>query len=149
VGSLDDLVRDLKAFDDRRELTKALGKQIRKPVPLVRKAIRDRALATLPKGGGLNVWVSKTRVQASIKLTDRKAYVKLRGSRKSTKDASDLKRMDAGTTRHPSWGRRGAGQWHAESVTPGFFTEPTTQHDQWRSAVLDAVDEALKTIKRG
>ena len=149
MGSLDDLIRDLRRFEGRREVTKALRKRIREPIPQVRKAIRKRAMDTLPKGGGLNKWAAKTRVTAKVSTSGRGAGVKLRGSRKSTKGKADLRRLDAGRVRHPSWGRRGKDDWHTQQVTAGFFTAPATEVDQWRDACLAAVDEALEVIRRG
>lgn len=149
MGSLDDLVRDLKKFNGRKEVTKQLRKEIREPIPAVRKAIKRRALLILPKRGGLNVWVSKTKVTAKVTLTGRGAGVRLKGSRKSTKDKSDLRRLDAGKLRHPSWGRRGANQWHNQAVPSGFFTAPATETDQWREACEKAIDKATEEIRRG
>jgi len=149
AGSLDDLVRDLRKFDNRREVVKALRKRIREPLPAVRAAVKARALATLPKRGGLNQWVARTRVSAAVRVAGRSAGVKLKGSRKSAKGKSDLNRLDAGTVRHPSWGRRTPGSWHTQSVTPGYFTEPTTEVDQWRDACIRAVEDAVETIARG
>lgn len=149
MGSIDELIRDLKGFEARKEVTKALRKQIRQPVPAVRKAIRKRAMTTLPKSGGLNVWAAQTKVGVRVKLAGRTAGVKLRGTRKSTKEKSDLKRLDAGKVRAPSWGRRRRGDWHVQQVTPGFFTGPAGEIDQWRNACLRAVDDALEVIRRG
>lgn len=149
MGDLDDLVRDLRRFDRRKAVTKALREKIRQPVPEVRRSIKARALATLPRRGGLNVWVSRTRVSAVIKLAGRSAGVTLKGSRKSLNDKSDLRRLDRGMVRAPSWGRRGSGDWHTQRVTPGFFTEPSTQTQAWRDACVAAVDEALEEIARG
>lgn len=147
MTTIDEFARELKAFDDRREVVKALRTSLRKPLPPVRKAIKGRALATLPRSGGLNAWVAATRVSAQLKTSGRAAGIRLRGSRKSGKGKADLARLDAGTTRHPSWGRRGPGQWHTQSVTPGFFTNPATEVEQWRTAALDALDTALRTIR--
>lgn len=149
MGSIDDLVRDLRGFDNRAEVVKALRVEIRKPIPAVRRNIKARALATLPATGGLNAWVAGTRVTAVIKLTGRAAGVRLKGSRKSLRDKSDLRRIDAGRVRAPSWGRRGAGQWHTQSVTAGFFTRPAAEVEQWRSACVAAVDQAVATIAGG
>lgn len=149
MGSLDDLVRDLRRFEGRKEVTKQLRAEIRRPVPEVRKAIRRRALATLPAGGGLNVWVSRTRVTAKIKLAGRGAGVSLRGSRKSARDRSDVRSIDRGRVRAPSWGRRGVGSWHVQQVSPGFFTVPGAEVKVWRDACLKAVDNALAVIRRG
>lgn len=149
MGTLDDLIRDLRKFEGRKEVMQQLRKEIRQPIPSVRAAVKRRALDTLPRGGGLNVWASKTKVTAQIKLAGRSAGVRLKGSRKSTKDKSDLRRLDAGKVRHPSWGRRGADQWHTQSVPDGFFTKPSSEVDQWREACVRAVDNAAGVIRRG
>ncbi len=146
-SSIDDLVRDLQGFTARREVIKALKKQIRTPLPAVRKSIKRRALSTLPHAGGLNKWAARTRVTAQVKVSSRSASIKLIGRRKSQSGMADLKRLDRGRIRHPSWGRRKRGQWHTQSVMPGYFTAPASEVEQWRAAVLDAVDDAIKTIK--
>lgn len=146
-ASLNALVRDLKKFNDSKAVVKGLRKEIRAPIPAVRKKIRRRAIDTLPKRGGLNRWVARTRITARIKLTGRGAGVKMIGARKSSRAESDVKRIDAGRVRHPSWGRRFSGQWHVQSVRPGFFTDPSTEVDQWREACERAVDKALRTIQ--
>ncbi|RKN38450.1 hypothetical protein [Micromonospora endolithica] len=152
MGSLDELIRDLRRFEQRRVVTNALAKELRKPVPGVRKAIRARARKVLPTSGGFGVWVSKLSVTARVKLQGRAAGVRLVGRRKGFPDdqpKADLRRIDQGTARHPSWGRRGAKDWHLQKVTPGFFSDPATEVDQWREAALRAVDEALEVIRRG
>lgn len=150
MGSIDDLVRDLRGFEGRREVVKALRKRMREPVPEVRRQIKARALATLPSSGGLNVWVSKTRVTAQVKVSNRSVNVKLRGGRNSsTGKRSDMRRIDRGRLRHPSWGRRGPGQWHTQTVTDGFFTIPAANAQGWRWACERAVDEALEVIRSG
>lgn len=149
ANSLDALIADLKRFDGRKEVVKQLRAEIRKPVPVVRKAIRARALATLPKGGGLNKWVAATRISAQIKLSGRSAGVRLKGGRNSTGGRSDIRSIDRGRLRAPTYGHRGRKAWHTQKVTPGFFTKPTTETDEWRKAALAAVDKALDTIRRG
>lgn len=150
MGSLDDLIRDLKSFEDRKVLTKELRKEIRKPVPEVRKMIRRRALVIMPQRGGLNVYVSETKITAQVKLSGRSAGVRLKGGRNnSTGKKSDMRRIDQGKIRHPSWGRRGPGQWHTQTVPVGFFTGPAGEVETWRQAVLDAVDKSLVVIRRG
>jgi hypothetical protein len=149
VGSLDDLIRDLRKFEARKEVVEQLRKEIRKPVPAVRKAIRARALDTLPSGGGLNVWVSKTRITVQIPVSGRTAGVKLKGGRKSIGGRSDIKRIDQGKVRHPSWGRRGKGEWHTQTVASEFFTGPAAEAREWRVAVFRAIDQALDVIRHG
>lgn len=146
--SIEQLARDLRAFDGRKEVVKQLKGEIRKPLPEVRKAIRRRALDTLPKRGGLNRWVARTRVLGQVRVTGRGVEIKLVGRRKSQAGTSDLKRLDRGRIRHPTFGQRGKGMWHTQAVRPGYFTDPAAEIDQWREAVERACAEAVKTIGR-
>lgn len=149
MGSFDDLIRDVRQFDRRKEVLQQLRKEIRKPIPSVRKLIKTRALTTLPKSGGLNVWVSQTKITAKISFSGRAAGVRLKGGRNSSGGRSDMRRINAGKIRHPSWGRRGVGQWHNQTVAAGFFTKPVTETTEWRDACDRALDEALEVIRRG
>lgn len=150
MGSLDDLVRDLRAFEGRRQMTKHLRARIREPLPTVRAAIKAHARAILPQRGGLNVWVAAAKVTAVIRLSGRAAGVTLKGSRRSLRDKSDLRRLDAsGRVRAPSWGRRGEGDWHTQTVPAGWFSTPAGEIDQWRAACEDAVADAVREIARG
>lgn len=143
-------IAELKQFDDRRVVVKTMRRRINKPVPALRKKIRAHAIATLPRRGGLGRWTAKATISSSVRYSSaRTAGVKLKGSRKSTNDKSDLKRLDAGRVRAPSWGHRGRGAWHTQAVQPGWFTEPASDNQQWRDVVEAAVDEAFDTIRRG
>lgn len=147
--SVDELVRELRAFDGRREIVKAASKGFRKAVNPLRAKIRTAALDTLPKRGGLNVWVSRTRITTQIRLSGRKAGVKLKGGRNSLGGRSDIKRIDAGRVRAPSWGHRSRASWHTVTVTPGFFTKTAAEDTEVPAAVGDEVDRALDQIRRG
>ncbi|MEU5965954.1 hypothetical protein ABZ777_32515 [Micromonospora parva] len=152
MATIDDLIRDLRNFEGRKEVTNRLARELRKPVPAVRQLIRKRALAVLPKEGGFGAWVSKLSVTARVKLQGRGAGVKLVGRRKGYPDKDpkvDLRRIDQGRAAAPSWGRRTAASWHFQNVTPGFFTEPSTEVEQWRTAADTALDDALEVIRRG
>lgn len=147
--SVDQLVRELRGFDGRREIVKAIGKGVRAGVPAVRKAIRQRALDTLPSRNGVGTWVAKSRITPSIKFTSRAGSIKLKGTRNSIGAKSDLKRIDAGRVRAPSWGHRTKASWHTQTVKPGFFTETAAAAKDWHDDVDRAVDEALDTLRRG
>lgn len=141
----------IKAFDGRREVVKALRRSIREPVPGIRVAVRASALSTLPKGGGLNEWVAAARLSASVKVTARLVGLKLKGGRsKITGGRSDVNAIDRGRVRAPNWGRRWEGQWHTQTVTPGFFTDPAQQAgDDVGRATTEAVERAFDQIARG
>jgi hypothetical protein len=145
--SIEQFAKELRAFPERGVVTKELRKELRKPLPAVRRAIKRRALDTLPKSGGLNAWAASTRITAKITINGKTVRVTLRGARNSVGGQSDLRALDRGRVRHPSWGRRGKGQWYTQTVTPGFFTEPATEFDEYREACLAALTRALEQIR--
>lgn len=148
--SFDAFADDLRRFAGRKEMSKLLRKRLREPVPAVRRAIKRRALATMPARGGLNRWVADTKVTAKIALSGRGVGVTLRGSRSSTRGKADLRKLDAtGRVRHPSWGRRGPGQWHTQNVPAQWFTGPAGEYDAWRAAIEAAVADACKEMAGG
>lgn len=140
----------LKAFDGRREVVKAMRKGIRKPVPAIRKSIKTRATSTLPARGGLGKWVASSRINAKIKLGSRRVDMTLRGGRNSEAGRSDLSAIDRGRVRAPTWGHRSRGAWHTQTVPAGFFREPAADGADDVNAAIDAeVDRALEQIRRG
>lgn len=146
MNNLHRLARALRDFDDRSAVVKHLRDEMRKPVPEVRRAIKRRAVDTLPHRGGLGVWVSQTKITASVVLRGRTAGVKLRGGRRSKGGVTDTRAIDRGRLRHPSWGRRTRGQWFTQSVPPGFFTKPAAEATGWPDAINAAALKALEEI---
>lgn len=143
-------IAELRAFDGRRDVVRAMRKQIRKPLPKVRQEIKRHAIAILPGRGGLGQWVAKSRITAVIRYASaRSAGVRLKGGRDSLAGRSDMYRMDLGRTRHPAWGRRGPGQWSNQAVPAGWFSDPVRDSDEWRAEIDKAVDDAFDKIRRG
>jgi hypothetical protein len=148
--SIQEFARELRGFQDRKVVLKALRVAVRKPFPAVRAKIKARALATLPEGGGLNAWVAAIKITLGVKVTSaRSAGVVVKGGRNSTGARSDLRAIDRGRVRAPSWGRRGQGAWHTVLVEPGFFTTPVVEATEWHAEIDRAVDDAVQTIRRG
>lgn len=149
MGSLSDLVRDLRGFNGRQQIVRELRREIRKPVNPVRLRIRLSALALLPHRGGLGAWVATERITVQIRLAGRSVGVTLKGGRNSRRGRSDLAAIDAGRVRSPSWGRRGAGDWHTQTVLPEYFTRPATEAKEWQMAIDAAIAHALDTLRAG
>ncbi len=143
------LAAELRAFDGRRALVKAARRGITRALPPVRKAIKASAVEKLPARGGLGAWVAAAKVAVKISYASRSAGIRLRGSRKSRADKSDLTGIDQGRVRAPSWGYRTAASRHSQSVTPGWWTEPLAEGEQFRDQVDAVVDETLEAIRRG
>lgn len=147
--SFDQLVRELRAFDRRREITKAMSKGIRSAVGPVRKQIRKVAVETLPRSGGLGAWVAQLRINLRVKTSGRRAGVTLVGGRNAQGGRSDMRRIDKGRVRAPSWGHKTKAAWHTVSVEPGFFTQTSADATDWHNQVDAEVDQALDTLRRG
>lgn len=145
--SIEHYARTVEQMLAEHRVLQYLKKRLKDPVPIVRKAVKDNALATLPKRGGLNEWVAKATVKAKTSVTGDVIDIHLSAGRNSMGARSDLKRIDAGRVRHPAWGRRGRGQWSVTSVDAGFFTKPATDPEPWVAAADAGLDEALEVIR--
>lgn len=147
--SADEMGRILRAFDGRRNLVKAMRRGLNKAAKTqVTPAIREHALAILPKRGGLNEYVAQARVATLISYSSRSAGVRLRGRRTSAGRRSDLKRIDEGTVRAPTWGHRTGASWHTQTVPSGWFTDPAAKSTAFRDTVDAEVDRALDELRR-
>lgn len=150
ADSISKLARDLRGFVAGDVVLKALRKEVTAAVPPVRKKIKASAIAILPAGGGLNAWVAAARVRSVVKARGHTVTVELRGGRSSAnKKKSDIDAIDRGRVRHPSWGRRTAGQWHNQAVPPGFFATPAGDTAEWGKAIDAAVSKALAEFGHG
>jgi hypothetical protein len=147
--SAEQLAAELRAFDGRRQIVRALRRGLSRVSRPALKQVRAHAVAILPSSGGLGAWVAAARMQTKIGYTSRSAGVRLRGTRKSTKGRSDLVSVDAGMVRAPAWGRRSRGSWHSQPVPAGWWSDPLSGNDEWRAAADAEVDAALDIIRRG
>lgn len=143
------LAAELRKFDGRRALVQAARRGIVRALPGVRKRVKEHALEILPSSGKLGAWVAAARINVKISYGSRSAGIRLRGSRKSRADKSDLAGIDGGRVRAPSWGRRTAAAWHSQTVTPGWWSDPLAEDQGFRDHVDQVVDETLEVIRRG
>ncbi len=146
--SMEEFASELRNFEGRREVLNELRRELREPVPELRAAVRENAKATLPARGGLGAWVAKANLTVRVKDAGRSAGIRLKLSRKSTKDKADLQRMDAGRIRHPLYGNRK--HWYPQSVPAGFFSAVwSAMGDRFVKSADGAVDRAFDKIRRG
>jgi hypothetical protein len=153
VGDIWVLVRSLRQFDRDDVLLKEVRKALREPVDPVRRRIKATAIATLPHSGGLGLWVAGTKITALITLRGKAAGIRLRGGRRSKGNLrgtgggqTDVRAIDRGRLRHPSWGRRYRGQWFTQQVEPGFFTKTAAESPEWDQAIDRAMATAFGSI---
>jgi hypothetical protein len=148
--SFEEFANELRAFDGKREIVNEIRKDLRKPLPELRKAVRTHTLATLPNGNGLAKWVARAGFTVRVKDVGRAAGIRLKLSRKSQDgDKADLDALDkSGRLRHPLHGHRG--HWYGQVVPQNFFSRPWFSFRAvWIKTADDALDRALDKIRRG
>lgn len=133
------LARDLKAAgsDLRRELPKALRRAAK---PIV-AGIREEAVASLPKRGGLGGYVAKASITTSIR-TGANPAVRIVGKKKAGERQVDLPAINRGRLRHPTYGHR---PWVLQQVEPGFWDRAVAAH---APAVAQEMQQVLEDIRR-
>ena len=117
VNGVERLVRlaaAIKAAGDQN-LQKELRKTIRDAGKPLRAAVRQGELAILPHRGGLDEYAARSKVTTNLRTSGSSAGLQVVGN---------VKRLDEGFVRHPTFGHRGKGEWKDERVVPGCFTKP-------------------------
>lgn len=154
ADKLDTLSRKLRAAG-RKDLERELNRELRKPLPRLKKAVQAGIPAHMPRGyeetlsRSLRFRLSRRR-GAVIRLS-----VTMHGRGGGGKDR-DVRRLDRGELRHPVFGRRRRttrgkifnNPWVRQPIPPGFWTIPAErelQHFQ-RDAVA-AVDRVLSKLE--
>lgn len=129
-----------------RTLERELLKGIRQPLNALKPKVRASALENLPRRGGL---------AALIAASPQTVQVRRRGNihaRLVAKNAYNLRRIDRGVNRHPVFAdadnkTRDQWDWVSQPVTPGWFTDATTDDiDDIRRALEDVVDAVARQL---
>lgn len=144
--TVEQFVAELRAFDGRRTVVQTLRRRLRSNHRAQVRKTRAAWVDGLPSTNGLGQWVARATITLRIRYSGRTTGIDLRGSRKSGKGKADLAGIDRGRVRAPSWGRKGAGQWHTQTVTPKLFTNSVDIGD-WVPTIDAAFDEALGVIR--
>jgi hypothetical protein len=123
MPTVQELARRVRGIADRGRVVRLVAEELDAVIPSVEDGIRHRAVSVLPAAGGLGAWVAALQIRSSVRLFGRRVRATLVGYRRSIGGASDINAIDRGRVRHPSWGRRGPGDWHVQRVPPGFFSK--------------------------
>ena len=117
---------DLRALSRRLRVTgqsglkKNITKAIRTATVPARGAVKQFLLEEMPHTGGANQWLAKASVTSTVLTGPNTAGVVVR-ARRNGHDLEALNRT--GKLRHPTFGRRGHGQWQLTDtgVPPGWW----------------------------
>jgi hypothetical protein len=156
-------LREAADKEQKRELYKAVQRAT-KPI---KEEIKQSAIDTLPKSGGLNVWASKIKIKTKQSYNGRcpgvtiagamnnKAAVSGRGRGRKKVHArkfgtvgatADLQAINAGRVMHPVFGH--GPLVGLQMVTPGFWDRPLTGVTAQRAKreIRAAMEATLRAI---
>jgi len=138
IAHVSRLLREVGDKELRRDLYRGLN---RATSPL-KRAVKERARATLPSRGGLAARV------ASSSIAVRTRGGQHPGVRLVARGKANLDRLDRGVVRHPVFGNREV--WVSQQVTPGWFTEPLQEGvAPVQRELLDVLDDISRRLARG
>lgn len=131
------LAKRLKEIGDN-DLRKEMLAGIRRAAKPMTQAAKERAESDLPKAGGLNEVVAKSKFSTRTRTAGRTPGVRVVAS-----NPHDVQSIDRGRLRHPVFGNREV--WVTQKITPGWFTDAMNSHaDEVRREML----RVLNTVAR-
>ena len=131
------VVRRLSDDSLRREIQRGL----RAGAKPVRDAGRRAARERLPKAGGLNDYVADATFGIQTNLGTAHPTVRIVVNRKG----HDLKAIDDGVVRHPTWGHRD--RWVTQRIAPHVVTDGMREAaPEARAELAHAVDEWARRL---
>lgn len=131
---------------DARDLVYELRKAQRKAFQPLQKEIKAEALATLPRQGQYNAVMSKA-VKVTVTTGVGRTALTARVYAKGKGQERDVRRVNAGTLRHPLFGKRG--NWYTTRVRPGFVDRPVKAlSDRVLKECADAAQKLNESIAR-
>lgn len=180
---LRELGRDLKA-EGRADPFRAkclraeLFQAFQRATKPVKEEIRRSALESLPKRGGLNVYIAELKTVTQSRISGASIGVRITSSKSKKaheahrrkfsrqnrglsrraqlpkgilfgKGLVDLRRLDAGRAKHPTYGHR---PWVLQDVTPGFFTrvvKGSVTVQRCRNECLKAIEQTRRRLIAG
>lgn len=123
--------------------------------PIGQDVIREGS-AELPRRGGFAAAVAAAQIRQSNALSGRNPGVALsfRTAVGATGKSMDLRTVDEGKIRHPTFGRRGRGQWRVTNVRAGAFRRPFEAQREPAARELVAAmervaDQVVRDTNRG
>jgi hypothetical protein len=138
LEQLEHLGKKLKGAE--KELTKELRRNIRIAVAPVKVEIRNSLREGLPKRGGLAAFMGNASVGARVSTGGRNVGVRIVAAKKG----HDLKKLDEGEIRHPTYGRK---PWVRQSVKEHLVSGPVEKaRPEIHAGVLKAMDTTSHRI---
>lgn len=141
------LAKRLKEAGDK-DLRRELYRGINRAVKPVAAAVRASALTTLPGQGGYNVTIATDiKIKVRRRTGASTVGIKMLGAATTRSGkARELVKLDKGKLRKPLFGMRR--YWYPQTVTPGFWTNPTmASESQARTELLIVMKNVADRIE--
>lgn len=132
-----------------KDLSKAMSRALSKATDPLRESIRASALETMPHEMGYAAVFDKSlRFRLQQRGGGQSATVTLVTYADGTSERRDIKRLEAGTLRHPVFGRSSAGNrkgerrahpWAVTSIRAGF-------HKRGTASGMDHAEKAMSEV---
>lgn len=131
LGKLGQRLREAGRKELRQELIRGLNRATK---PLKEDAKRE-AEAILPRRGGLNRRVARSRLTTRTRVSGRNPSVRIM--------SKTGQRIDRGQVRKPVFGNRTV--WVTQRVQPGWFTRPMERDEHW---VRPELEQAMRNVDK-
>lgn len=122
-----------------RSLDREIGRTVDDELGTLPEAVQASALRILPHRGGLAALVA-----SKVKVQKRRGSNSINVFSTGVAGLKELRRLDAGSVRHPVFGNRGA--WVGQAVNAKFWTRPVKERGD---AIYKALKELLTKIADG
>lgn len=132
------------------DVRKRVAAEIRQALTPLKAEIPAAAGERMPKRGGYAGVLSRAtkvavRVTTASGITGT-ASVTAMGKRKQRA----IEAINKGVLRHPTFGRRGKGDWHNQPVPPGFVDDPFDDAvDRAARGMEDVINDTANDLERG
>lgn len=136
---LERLARRLKELGDN-DLRKEMLRGIRNGTKPLIAAAKDSARDSLPREGGLNEVIARSKFGTRTRTSGRTPGVRVVGT-----SGHNIQAMDEGRLRHPVYGNRDV--WVTQQITPGWFTKPMEDGaDDVRRELVNVLDGIARRL---
>lgn len=140
ADNLATLAKELKRIGDN-DLRKEMLRGIRTATKPMVAAAKESAHDELPKAGGLNEIVARSKFSTRTRTAGRSPGVRVVAA-----SGINVGSIDRGRLRHPVFGNREA--WVTQQVKPGWFTDAMNAHaDEVRRELMAALERVARQVR--
>lgn len=133
----------------KKELTRGMRAAAKPMVAEAKRAAKDK----LPRHGGLNARVARSRMTVQVRTSGRRLGVRIaaNGPKEAGGRSLNIRALNRGEFKHPVWARgpRDKWVWAEQSIEPGWFDDTLTrQRPRVQGELIKAIDAVARRVER-